>query len=438
MLIASLIWEPFTVPGNGQTVVPRLMKEWKQLTPTTWRFTIADGARFHDGSPVTPADVVWSMQRLLKDPAQAFKLPVIPEKIAADGDHAIRVVTQAPNSQLPMLARLMTFVMKKGSSPTKPIGSGPFKLESWSNGRARLTRFDGYHGGKSGVEHIEVTPFEDTTSLTNAMFGGQVDLAQAVGPVAAKSAKGRDGIQIVRRTGDSVIPIIMKTSSGPFADKRVREAVRLGVDRKALVDQALAGYGSVAGDVLGTADPALDKSLTRTRDVSRAKQLLSQAKFDTSRTYQLFVTSEAPGQVEAMKLAAKQLADIGLKVTVVEQDSTTFYDKTWCKADLYCGYWGTNDSIAFFGGKTLTSSATANETDWHDKEFDAAYSKLLASTDAAGQKAGLQQMQRIEHERSGYVVWGTSDGVDLAAKGVKGLPTAPGYGRVLLEKVTKS
>lgn len=58
MLICSLIWEPLTVPGENQIVAPRLMKSWKQLSPTQWELTIADNATFHDGSPVTSDDVV--------------------------------------------------------------------------------------------------------------------------------------------------------------------------------------------------------------------------------------------------------------------------------------------------------------------------------------------------------------------------------------------
>ena len=59
MLISSLIWEALTVPGEKETVVPRLMQEWKQNNPTEWEFMIADGATFHDGSSVTSEDVVW-------------------------------------------------------------------------------------------------------------------------------------------------------------------------------------------------------------------------------------------------------------------------------------------------------------------------------------------------------------------------------------------
>lgn len=438
MLISSLIWEALTVPGENQTVAPRLMKEWKQTEATRWEFTIADGATFHDGSKVTAEDVEWSLKKMLSNEGNAFRLPVKPDSIAAAGATSVVMETEEPNSQIPMLARLMTFIMKKDSTAEKPIGSGPFQLVSWENGSAKLKRFEGYHGTVAGVDELHVIPFEDTTAMTNALLAGQIDLAQAVGPVAARSVEGNSAVTIVRRANDSVIPLIMRTSDGPFADVKVRQALRLAVDREQIVQRALSGYGTVANDILGTADPNLDSSLTRKRNTEEAKKLLQEAKFDSSKTYDLYVTPEAPGQVEAMKVIAEQVAEIGVKLNVVEQDSGTFYDETWTKANLYCGYWGTNDSVLFYAGKVLNGDASANETAFNDAEFNETYNQLLASTDTEKIDELSRQLQKIEFERSGYLVWGASDGVDIASTSVSGLPQAPGYGRVLLETVKKA
>lgn len=438
MLISSLIWEALTVPGEKETVAPRLMQEWKQNSPTEWEFTIADGATFHDGSPVTPEDVVWSLKKMLDDEANAFRLPVKPGSIRASGAHSVVMETAEPNSQLPMLARLMTFVMKKGSTAEKPIGSGPFQLVSWENGSAKLKRFDSYHGTVAGVAEVHVIPFEDPTAMTNALLSGQIDLAQAAGPVAARSVEGKEDITIVRRVNDSVIPLIMRTSEGSFSDVRVRQALRLAVDREQIVQRALSGYGTPANDILGTADPNLDSSLVRKRDVAKAKKLLQEADFDLEKTYDLYVTPEAPGQVEAMKVIAEQVREVGMNLNVVEQDSSTFYDETWTKADLYCGYWGTNDSVLFFAGKVLDGDAASNETAFDDAEFNEIYDQVLASTDTEKINQLSHRLQKIEFERSGYLVWGASDGVDIARVNLSGLPKAPGYGRVLLETVKKA
>ncbi|MGV9778350.1 ABC transporter substrate-binding protein, partial [Streptosporangium sp. NPDC003464] len=100
----------------------------------------------------------------------------------------------------------------------------------------------------------------------------------------------------------------------------------------------------------------------------------------------------------------------------------------------YTTYWGTNDSVVFFAGKTLSSDAAQNEAGWKDPAFDAAYRKAVGTPDGARRADALRELQRLEHERSGYLLWGMADGVDLAAAGVGGLPRLPGYGRVQLER----
>lgn len=139
-----------------------------------------------------------------------------------------------------------------------------------------------------------------------------------------------------------------------------------------------------------------------------------------------------------MKLFAEQMKDIGVKVNVVEKESGTFYDEIWTKADLYSTYWGTNDTTLFFAGKVLDGDAPSNETAFDDQEFNETYSKLLASNDEDEIVELNKKLQEIQYNRGGYVVWGSSDAVDIAAKNVNGVPDAPGYGRVKLETVTKS
>lgn len=436
-LIMSLVYDALTVPTAEQNTAPRLAKEWKQSDDgRTWTFTVADGAVFHDGSPVTADDVVWSLQRIANDKTIAFKVPVPADQVKVVDDRRFSLTSPAPNSQIPLLVRLVTFVMKKGTEPDAWQGSGPFKMATYSNGRARLVRNDAWHGGAPYLDAIEVVPFASAEAMSNAVLGGSIDLASAVGAVAGRTAEADDRLTVVRRPNDAVMPIVMRTASGPFADARVREAMRLIADRPQMVQSVLSGYGEVGNDVLGTGDQDYDKSLPqRARDLDKAKKLLADVKFDTGRTYDFFTIDEAAGQVDSARVFAKQAADAGVKLNVKVQDSTAFYDTTWCKADLYNMFWGTNDSVVFFADKVLKKDAKNNETGWADPTFERSYAQLLASRDAGEQKSASATMQHAEYDDGGYLVWGVTDGVDVAAKKVHNLPTAPGFGRMQLEKV---
>ncbi|MFD5383397.1 ABC transporter substrate-binding protein [Streptomyces sp. NPDC127074] len=438
-LIIALVYDTLTAPGKKDNTVGRLMSEWKPSKDLrTWRFTLAKGATFHDGKPVTAEDVVWSLRRLRGTPAGSARLPGIEaENITADGRDTVVLVSDYPNAELPMIVRLATFVLPK-DTPEKQVakapGSGPFTLDWYRGGNARLLRNEHWHGGEVHLDAIEVTMFESPQAMANAMMSGQIDLASNAGPVAARTAETRPNIKVLRRRDDMAMPIVMRTSDGPFADDRVREAMKLVVDREAMVKQVLSGYGTVANDIMGTADPDYARDIPqRRRDLGRAKKLLKEAGFDFSKTYKLVTTEDISGLAESATLFASQAREAGIKVDVVKQESGSFYAKTWLKGDFYTNYWGTNDSVVFYASKTMTSGAGQNEANWSDKDFDAAYKKAIASSDPKARAKALHQLQQVEHDRSGYLLWGMADGVDLASPKVHGLPNLPGYGRVQLE-----
>lgn len=438
-LIISLVYDTLTAPGAAQNTVPRLAASWKaDADVKTWRFTLAKGATFHDGTPVTAEDVAWSLRRLRETPAGASRLPGIKaDNIKADGD-AVVLTSDYPNADLPLLLRLTTFVLKKDTKEVADApGTGPFKLEWYRDGNARLVRNDAWHGGKPYLDAIEVKIFESPQAMANALLGGQIDVASNVGAVAARTAASRPDVQVLRRPDDMAMPIVMRTAEGsPFADPKVREALRLAVDRDAMVKQVLSDYGKVANDVLGTGDPAYAKDLSqRARDLAKAKQLLQEAGFDLSKTYQLKTTEDIAGLAESAALFATQVREAGVQIEVVKEDSGTFWDKTWLKGDLYTTYWGTNDSVVFFASKLLVTGAGQNESGWSDAEFDETYKQAVGTLDEATRTQALRKLQEIQHERSGYLLWGMADGIDLAASTVRDLPKLPGYGRVQLERV---
>ncbi|WP_406422645.1 ABC transporter substrate-binding protein [Streptomyces sp. NBC_00842] len=441
-LILALVYDTLTIPGAKPNTAPRLASSWEPSPDLkTWKFKIAKGAVFHDGSPVTAQDVVWSLKRLRNTPSGAARLPGIkPENITAEGSDTVVLVSDYANAELPLLTRLTTFVLKKDTKDSeleKAPGTGPFKLDWFRGGNARLVKNDKWYGGTVHLDAIEVTMFETPQAMANALLAGQIDVASNAGAVAARTAESRKDIQVLRRPNDMAMPIVMRTAAGsPFADVRVREAMRLVVDRDAMIKQVLSGYGTVANDIMGTGDPNLATGIPqRKRDLAKAKKLLAEAKFDRSKTYKLVTTEDIPGLAESATLFANQAREAGIKVQVVKQESGAFWEKTWKAGDFYTTYWGTNDSVVFFASKTMVSEAGQNEAGWADKEFDASYRKVIGTADEKARAAALKELQQIEFERSGYLLWGMADGIDLAASKVQGLPKLAGYGRVQLENV---
>lgn len=437
-LILSLLYDTLTVPGSSPIVAPRLATRWESSPDLRrWRFELAEGALFHDGTPLTSDDVVWSLRRLRESRIGVSRLPGIDvQGITPDGPRAVVVESNYPNSDIPVLMRLTTFVIKNGTTdPADTPGTGPFKLEWFRDGNARLVRNDNWFGGRALLDAIEVRVFERPQAMANALLSGAVDLVSNVGTVAARVAEGRDGVKIIRRQNDLAMSIVMRVADGPYADPRVREAFRLAVDREAMVKQVLGGYGSVGNDVLGTADPAFARDLPqRKQDLARAGALLDEASFDRSISYPVLTTEDVPGLAESATLFAQQMQSVGVKIDVVKQESSTFLGQSRGKAPLYTSYWGTNDSVIFCAGKLMLSDSTFNEAAWRDPAFDSAYRLALGTPDPDRRSQLTHDLQKIEYERSGYLLWGMAEGVDLAKSTVQGLPQLPGYGRVQLEQ----
>ena len=244
------------------------------------------------------------------------------------------ITVPAPTSIVPVLLRLSTMTVKAGTRNfDKQIGTGPFKLESYSNGNARLVRNDAWHLGAPLLDAVEITRFDSVGALSNAVLSGQVDLASNVGAIAGRSAEGREDVQVVRRPDDVVVPIVMRTSDGPFTDPRVREAIELGPTEKHSSPRRCRGWARCPTTSSARATRTLTPAFRSGSATSSAPSPCRRKRTSTPRkTYELITKEEAAGEVESAKAFAVQMRDIGLNIEAVRQESNEFYESTWCLA----------------------------------------------------------------------------------------------------------
>ncbi|MDQ4038025.1 MAG: ABC transporter substrate-binding protein, partial [Actinomycetota bacterium] len=171
----QLMFDALTVPTTGDTnVAPRLVADWESDDELrVWRFNLPEGATFHDGSELTAEDVEWSVRRLFETGGPT-RVPVnAVGDINADGN-ALVLTTPAPNSIVPLLVRLQTMTVRAGTTDfDKAVGTGPFKLESFSNGNSRLVRNDAWHHAPPLLDAVEITRFDSVAALSNAVLSGQ-------------------------------------------------------------------------------------------------------------------------------------------------------------------------------------------------------------------------------------------------------------------------
>ncbi len=420
------LYDVLTVPGDNATVVPRLARSWSSDdNATRWRFELRSDAVFTDGRPVRAADVLFSLRRIAAQAAlNGGRLGTVDiDQSTADGEHAVVLRTTQPDADLPRTLAGVTFVVPEGTTTfDQPVGSGPFRLSKLDGQAAVLVRNDRWWGGRAHLDQLEIRGFADPQALAAAVTSGEVDVAANVSPAAAKTAERTGQLAVSRRPAAATYPLLMRLDKAPFDRPEVRRAVKLAVDRQALVDSVLLGYGTVGGDAPGGADvppPA--------RDLAEARRVLS-----SLGPVVLHTTTAYPGMVSAATLLATQLGEAGLKVEVKQDPPDTYWTQVYLREPLVMGYYA-DVPFPVWVRQTALATSAFNETGWVKPDFDARFAADMAETDPARREAALKQLRERMAAEGGWLVWGFADGLDVSSPAVRGLPTGNGFARIFLD-----
>jgi peptide/nickel transport system substrate-binding protein len=211
----------------------------------------------------------------------------------------------------------------------------------------------------------------------------------------------------------------MRCDVAPFDDVRVRQAMRLIVDRQQMIDSAFAGQGTVANDVYAPFDPCYDSSIPqREQDLEQAKALLKAAGHDTL-SLKLTTSAIAPGLVEASTVLVQQAKAAGVKITLEKINPSDYFGERWLSYPFTVDYWSQPDYLAT-AALADGPGAVYNETHFDDAEFNSLYKRAVAEVDDKARYEIAHQMQAIQHERGGYIIWGFPNYVDAHTTKVTG------------------
>ena len=273
---------------RGDTeAAPRLAEEWTRIKPTVWKFKLRQGVTFHDGSPVTVDDVVFSITEVTaKQYANAMFLASVKDVRKIDAT-TLQIETNEPDPLL--LARLgQIFIVpeahwkKVGEDGfnAAPIGSGQFKISKFGvDTGVEFTAFDGFYGDKPKTPEIALRYFTDAGALASALEAGEIDAAQNLSAESLKTLAGRDDLTIASDFSGNQNMFQLNTNKAPFDDLRVRQAAVKAVNAPALMEALTYGAGVLEdGQVAVEGVFGHTKSITRPAyDLEGAKSLLKEA-----------------------------------------------------------------------------------------------------------------------------------------------------------------
>ncbi len=345
------------VDPNQLTPVPDLAERWEQPDDVTYIFFLRRGVKFHDIPPVngrelTADDVRFTFERILKHPAAGQKyLFADVEKIETPDRYTVKFVLKQPNvAFLNYVASPFAWIVPKeveqlGDLKTRMIGTGQFMLKEYTpNVSLVLAKHPGYFiAGKPYVDEIHWLIIMDESAYVSSFRARQIDLMPLQLPIQIHSAEALKqavpDARVVETPFYGWRHIAFRTDRKelPFADRRVRQAISLALDRQAMVDVLAKGKAVLDGPIsaslvdwvlpVGQLGPA---SRYYRRDLSEARRLLAEAGYPNGFRFNLKSTQQiGPVHVQWLEMAKANLAEIGIEVNLVWEEFTTFVTTTY-------------------------------------------------------------------------------------------------------------
>jgi peptide/nickel transport system substrate-binding protein len=422
------LYDPLTRVNPDFSYAPALALEWTPNADSTeWEIKLRPDVVWHDGKPFTADDVIYTM-RLMGDEAHISHASVANvrlDELSKVDDVTLVVPLNSSNARLiDSFVQQNTVIVQDGATDyTNPVGTGPFKFQEFTVGQRSLcVRNEEYWDeGKPYVDEWEDISIDDESARINALLAGEIDMMSQLSFTQARAQQDAGEIQVIAAPSPAIQVFLMAVDRPPFDDPLVRQAFRLIADRQALVDTALQGFGSLGNDLVGRDLPFFADLPVREQDLEQAKSLLAEAgKENLEVTLQ---TSDiVPGFVEAATLFAEMAKGAGVTVNVKKEAANAYFDtnKLYTKVDFGQSFW-TVSSVGLWYEQALLSDAVWNETHWRDPEFDELVRSAQGAPDEATATDLWNQVQQIQYDEGGYIVWANVSIVDAAANHVKGI-----------------
>jgi peptide/nickel transport system substrate-binding protein len=412
---------------------PALAAEFRSDKATTWTFKLRKDVKFHDGSPLTPADVVYSLNRH-KDAATASKVKTVAEQFAevkASGPNEVRVKLAGPNADLPVILAASHFLIVKDGVKdfTTANGTGPFKLKEFKPGvRTVVVRNENYwKPGRPYLDEVELIGIQDEPARVNALLSGDVQLIVQVDPRSTGRVNSTPGYAVLETKSGLFTDLIMRQDAAPTGNPDFVMAMKYLIDREQAKSAVFRGFAVVANDQpIPPSHRYYYAGLPqRPYDLDKAKFHLKKA--NVSGNVPVYATAAANGSIDMAVLMQQSAQKIGLNLAVNRVPADGYWSNHWMKHPLTFGNINPRTSADQLFTQFFKSDAPWNESGWKNEQFDQLLLAARAEPDEAKRKKMYGDMQVLVHEKCPIGIPVFISFLDGHSTKIKGLvPTSAG------------
>jgi peptide/nickel transport system substrate-binding protein len=446
LTITGNLYEPLVARGKSLELVPGLATDWKQTAPTLWRFNLRKGVTFHDGTPFTADDVIFSYQRARGDGSDVKTYVQEIAEIRRINDHAIDIVTKAPFPILPDVISLWYIMSKKWceeNRATVPVdkrkgientasfranGTGPFRLRTRDPSvRTTMVRNFNYWDKKidTNVDEAIFTPIGNASTRVAALLSGEIDMmepvpVQDIGRVGAnpnlKVMQGPEMRTIFLGMDQKRDELLFSNVKGknPFKDKRVRQAFYQAIDINAIQKAVMRGASTPTGLMIAPATKGFPADLNKRLpyDPEASKKLLADAGYPQGFEVGLNCPNDRyVNDEDICKAVTAMLARVGVKVNLMAETKGTYFPKILSRnTSFYMLGWtpGTYDShnplnALMATPDDKTGRGQFNLGSYSNPTLDELTAQIASETDQAKRNAMIREAMKIHQDDVGHI-----------------------------------
>jgi peptide/nickel transport system substrate-binding protein len=411
--------------GQPEKVLAESVESNKDATQ--WTIKLKPGVKFHDGSPCNAKAVLYTFNRIVTGefPGSNVLGPLDLKKSKAVDDVTLQLEYKSPYAILyeALAGRYeYLYIVPPGYNPKKPIGTGPFKLKTFTPGReSTVVKFDEYWDSpKPYLDEVQTININEETAQVSALQSGQVDVIDYLTAASVSTLESGGFVVSIAETGGWA-PITMMCSKPPFDDNRVREAMKLIPDRPTMLKSVFGEYGNVANDHFGRYTPAVESLQLpqHEQDLEKAASLLKSAGQDGAK-FQLYTTEVAPGMTQTAQVFATQAQAGGIDVEAIKQPVTEYFARSYLKQPFAMDYWAYEPYLVTAGQATITD-AVFSATLFSDPTYDKYYQEAIATQDENLRNEIIQKMVKIDWAEGGNLIPLNFPVIDSWAQNVHGI-----------------
>jgi len=436
-ILVDNIYEGLIRRTPEQEIEPALASDWTVSEDgLTYTFELREGVTFHDGQALSPQDVVWSLTTRRDTPefSDSERLANV-STVTAEGQ-TITLTLSAPDSTLLWnLTGRAGIILKEGDTvdyKTAENGTGPFLLDDWRQGDSiTFARNDEYWGERAQIGEVVFDYIPDPQAALNAALAGEVDVVTGFDANLEEQIEADGAFELVLGESTDKGTLAFNQTSGPLADRRVRQAIRQAIDHDAFVEAVASGqtlYGPIP-----SLDPGYqDLSEVAPYDPEAAKDLLKEAGAEDL-TLTLTIPAFYSTSVPIAQILVSDLNEVGITLEVDSVDFSTWLNDVYVNKDYELSY------VLHTEARDFENWAKPDYYFTYDNpEVQRLYQESVAATDPEEAADLLAEAARIvsEDAAADWILNGAS--VVAVGTNITGMPSINVNERLNVSQLAKS